>query len=143
MPRTPIHLWIMGVLSLLWNAGGALDYVMTKIGDVAYMAQQPVERLSMLEQAPWWFSLTWALGIWLSIAGSVLLLLRSRFAEAAFAVSLFGLFGSSIYTYGIADGGSMLAAAGMAAMLFSWAIPMLLLLQWYYARAMNKRGVLR
>jgi hypothetical protein len=143
MTKTPFHLWIVGILSLLWNAGGAVDYVMTRTGDAAYMAAQPPARLEMLAQAPYWFSITWPLGVWFSIIGSLLLLLRSRYASLAFGVSLLGLLGSSIYTYAIADGGSMVAAAGTAAIVFTIAIPLILVALWLYARAMTRRGVLR
>lgn len=143
MVKTPIHLWIVGIGSLLWNAGGAVDYVMTRTNAPEYLAAQPPERLAMLQDAPMWFGVTWALGVWFSIIGSLLLLLRSRFAGSAFALSLLGLLGSSVYTYGIAEGGSMVAAAGLAAVAFTVAIPVILILLWIYARTMTKRGVLR
>ena len=143
MTKTPIHLWIVGIVSLFWNAGGAFDYVMTRTNAAEYLAAQPDARLMMLDQAPLWFGFTWALGVWFSVIGSLLLLMRSRFAGATFALSLIGLLGSSIYTYGIADGGSMVAAAGTAAIVFTIVIPVLLVLQWLYARAMTRRGVLR
>lgn len=143
MPRTPIHLWIVGILSLLWNAGGAMDYVMTRLNSTDYLAAQPAARLLMLEQAPFWFDVTWAVGVWFSVIGSLLLLMRSRFAGAAFGLSLLGLVGSSLYTYGIAKGGSMVAAAGTMAIVFTVAIPLILVALWRYARAMTKRGVLR
>ncbi len=141
--QVPIHLWIVGVVSLFWNMGGAFDYVMTRLGDATYLAEQPAERLAMLEQAPFWFAITWPLGVWMSVIGSLLLLVRSRFAGSAFALSLLGLIGSSIYTFGIADGGSMLAVAGTAATVFTIAIPVVLLGLWIYARAMTRRGILR
>ena len=143
MTKTPIHLWLVGIVSLLWNAGGAFDYVMTKTNAADYLAAQPEARLMLLDQAPLWFGFTWAVGVWFSIIGSLLLLMRSRYAAGAFALSLLGLIGSSIYTYLIADGGSMVAAAGTAAIVFSFAIPLILLVLWIYARAMAKRGVLR
>jgi len=143
MTKTPIHLWIVGIVSLFWNAGGAFDYVMTRTNAAEYLAAQPDARLMMLDQAPLWFGFTWALGVWFSVIGSLLLLMRSRFAGATFALSLIGLLGSAVYTYGIADGGSMVAAAGTAAIVFTIAIPVLLVLQWLYARAMTRRGVLR
>jgi hypothetical protein len=143
MIRTPIHLWIVGGVSLLWNAGGAIDYVMTRTNAPEYLAAQPPERLAMLQDAPMWFGVTWATGVWFSVIGSLLLLARVRFAGAAFALSLLGLIGSSIYTYGIADGGSMVAAAGAGAIAFTVAIPVILVLLWIYARAMTRRGVLR
>lgn len=143
MARTPIHLWIVGILALFWNAGGAMDYVMTRFDAAGYMAAQPPERLAMLHDAPTWFGVTWAVGVWFSVIGSLLLLLRSRFAGAAFALSLVGLIGSSIYTYVIAEGGSMVATAGAGAIAFTIAIPVILVLLWVYARAMTRRGVLR
>lgn len=143
MVKTPIHLWIVGVLSLLWNMGGAMDYVMTRMGDVAYLESQPSARLLLLEQAPAWFAFTWPIGVWFSVIGSVLLLLRSRFAGAAFALSLLGLIASSIYTYGIADGGNMTMEAGPMAIIFSIGIPLVLFGLWIYARAMTRAGVLR
>ena len=143
MTKTPIHLWIVGVVSLFWNAGGAFDYFMTKTNAAEYMAGQPPERLRMLEEAPLWFDFTWGTGVWLSVIGSLLLLARSRMATAAFVLSLLGLIGSSVYTYGISDGGSMVAAAGTAAVVFSLAIPLLLLALVFYARAMTRQGVLR
>ncbi len=141
--KTPVHLWVVGVLALLWNAGGAFDYIMTQTGDTGYLAQMPAERSEMLATAPLWFAVTWAMGVWGAVLGSLLLLLRSRLAAAAFAVSLLGLIGSSVYTYGIADGGNMLAVAGPAAIAFTIAIPLILIALWLYARAMRKRGVLR
>lgn len=143
MAKTPIHLWLVGIVSLFWNIGGAFDYIMTRTNAAEYMAAQPPERLAMLQDAPVWFSYTWALGVWMSVVGSLLLLVRSRFAGAAFALSLLGLIGSSVYTYAIADGGSMVAAAGAGAIAFTIAIPVILVLLWIYARAMTKRGVLR
>lgn len=143
MARPPIHLWIVGFVSLVWNAGGAMDYLMTRVNAVEYLAAQPAERLAMLQDAPVWFGVTWAIGVWFSVIGSLLLLLRSRFAGSAFALSLLGLIGSSVYTYGIAQGGSMVAAAGTAAIAFTFAIPVVLVLLWVYARAMTRRGVLR
>ncbi|MEJ6398350.1 hypothetical protein [Yoonia sp. 208BN28-4] len=140
--KTPIHLWIVGVLSLLWNAGGAFDYVMTRSGSAEYLAQMPDERLAMLQNAPLWFDVSWPVGVWFSVIGSLLLLLRSRFAVAAFRLSLIGLAASMVYTYGIADP-SALTMGGPFEATFTAAIIGVLLLLIVYARVMRNRGVLR
>lgn len=142
MVKTPVHLWIVGIVSLLWNSGGAVDYVMTRTGNAAYLAAQPALRLTLLEQAPAWFDIAWPIGVWFSVIGSLLVLARSHFAGSAFALSFFGLIASSVYTYGIADGGNMAMAAGPMAVIFTIAIPVLILGQWLYARAMTRAGVL-
>jgi len=28
--KTPIHLWVVGILAILWNSIGAVDYLMTQ-----------------------------------------------------------------------------------------------------------------
>ena len=37
--RAPRSFWVVAVLSLLWNAFGVFDYLMTQLGDEAYLAQ--------------------------------------------------------------------------------------------------------
>ena len=35
--KTPWHLWLVGVLSLLWNGFGAFDFIQTTTRGEAYM----------------------------------------------------------------------------------------------------------
>ena len=36
--KTPVHLWIVGIVTLLWNALGAANYLMTqRAGDATRM----------------------------------------------------------------------------------------------------------
>lgn len=141
--KTPIHLWIVGILSLLWNAGGGYDYVMSQTKNPAYFEMMPPEGITFLENAPIWFDAAWAVGVWFSIIGSILLLIKSRWAGSAFGLSLLGLIVSSLYTYVLSpDGGSALAVGGTAAIIFSIVIPVVLILLLVYARAMTRRGVL-
>lgn len=141
--KTPIHLWIVGGVSLVWNAGGAFDYFMTKTENSAYLAQLLPEQLTFLETAPHWFNVAWAVGVWMSVLGSILLLMRLRFAAPAFLLSLVGLIVASVYTYILSDVGDALAVSGTAALIFSIAIPVILVLLWIYARRMVAKGVLR
>lgn len=74
-------------------------------------------------------------------AGSLLLLVRSRHAELAFAASLLGLLVSSIYQYGLSDmPDDMMDGAMIATSVAIWVIAILLYL---YARSVRAKGVLR
>ncbi len=44
--RRPLHLWVIGVVALLWNAMDAFDYVMTQTKNEAYMSAFTLEQLS-------------------------------------------------------------------------------------------------
>ena len=140
--KAPFHLWLIGILSLLWNAGGAYDYLMTQTGNVTYLEMLTPEQLDYLNSAPVWFVATWATGVWFAVLGSILLLMRSRFAGTAFAVALVGFVVSAVYSYVLASP-SALEIGNSLTTIMSLAVGASLLLLWIYARAMTRRGVLR
>ncbi|MBN8803989.1 MAG: hypothetical protein J0H81_02595, partial [Sphingopyxis terrae] len=78
--KTPWHLWVVGAVSLVWNAFGAMDYVMTKIQNPDYLAAFTPEQQAWFTGFPVWANAGWALGVWGSVIGSLLLLVRSRHA---------------------------------------------------------------
>ena len=140
--RTPIHLWIIGILSLLWNAGGAADYVKAKLRLGPYAGELEPQIAAFFEALPAWYTATWTIGVWFSVLGSIFLLMRSRLANGAFILSLLGLAASSVYTFVILDTSPM-RDAGLAAMIFTVAIYVVLIVLIIYARAMTRSGVLR
>ena len=140
--KTPWHLWLVGILSLLWNAGGAYDYIMSKTRNADYLAALTPEQQAFFDSFPLWVNITWALGVWGAVLGSVFLLLRSRFAVTAFAVSLLGAVLSAVRNFLVA-GPSMAEVAGTFAIVFSLVILIVAFLLLVYARAMRRSGVLR
>ena len=133
--KTPWHLWVIGVVSLLWNAVGAFDHAMTETRNESWMANFTPEQLDYFYGFPAWAVGFWALGVWFAVVGSILLLLRSRHAFAAFLVSIVGMIGTSLYTYGIAET-SMAEISGSGAMIFTAVIVAVGLALAWYARRM-------
>jgi hypothetical protein len=140
--KTPTHLWIIGIVSLVWNAVGAFDYVMTVTRNPAYLANFTPEQLDYFTGFPAWAVGFWALGVWASVIGSVLLLLRSRHAFAAFVAALAGIAGTSLYTYVLAET-SMADLVGAGAMVFTAMIIVVALALAWYARRMRRAQHLR
>lgn len=133
----PWHLWLVGVLTLLFNAMGILSYTTTKLEMLAEMGMTP-EQIAFMNSYPAWASALWALGVWGAFAGSVLLLLRSRFAVPAMLVAFLGLIGTTIYNYGMAEVPASMEAPVLDVAI--WAVTLFLLV---YARTMRAAGVLR
>jgi hypothetical protein len=138
--RTPLQLWIVGVVSLAWNAMGAVDYVMTQTHNAAWLAAATPEQRAYFDHFPALMVAFWALGVWGALVGSVLLLARSRFAVTAFAVSLLGLAATSIYQWLIAPPPGGRSAGEIAFTLALWAVAIALFV---FARRMQTKGVLR
>lgn len=135
----PRHLWIVGILSLLWNAFGAIDYVLTKTNNQAYLSQFTAEQLAYFTSYPAWATVGWALGVWGALAGSVLLLMRRRLAVHAFGVSLIGMAISFGYQFGMSDA---VAVLGKSLAAFALVIVAIGIALFVYARKQAARGVL-
>lgn len=136
----PTHLWVVGGLSLLWNAFGAVDYVMNQFGVEAYLAQMTEAQRAYFENFPAWATAGWAFGVWGSLAGSVGLLLRRRWAVVAFGLSVAGMAVSSVYSWVLSDGASLMGTVAMGMSVLIWGIALALLI---YTRTQAVHGVLR
>ena len=137
--RTPVHLWIIGVLALLWNLMGAFDYLATQLQLESYMSQFTEEQLAYFYGFPAWAVSGWAFAVWSAVVGSVGLLLRRKWSVWAFAVALIGMAVSSIYTFGMSNGAEMMGSGGVIFSVVIWAISIFLLV---YTWLQAKRGVL-
>lgn len=138
--KTPWHLWVVGAVSLLWNAGGVTSYTMTHM-DMLENMDMPANQIAFYSSFPAWATGVWALGVWGCFIGSALLLFRSRFAVHAFAISIVGLLGTTIFQWGIADMPAELKSGGHIA--FAAAIWVITIALFIYARRQQVNGVLR
>ena len=140
--RTPWHLWVVGIIGILWNAFGATDFVMTMFNRDAWFQMMHVtaDQAAMMASMPAWAYAAWFAGTWGAFLGSVALLMRSRLAVWLFLVSLLGLAASLVYAYGLSDAGASMGQDGMMmyAVIVAGALFFL-----GYAWAMKRRGVLR
>ena len=140
--KAPWHLWLVGVIAVLFNAIGAFDFVMSMLQGSRYMesAGMTPAQIAHYEAMPAWMMVVWAVGVWGALLASVLLLLRRRVAAPTFAVSLAAFLLSLFYSYVLTDGGEIL---GRAMAITSAVIATLLVFFMWYSWTMKKRGVLR
>jgi len=136
---TPLHLWIVGVLALLWNAVGAFDYLATQVEFEPYMSQFTAEQLAYFYGFPAWAVSCWAVAVWGAFFGSVALLLRKRWAVWCFGASLVGMAGSWVYSFGISDGARIMGTSGVV---FSAVVAVVAVGLFVYARALEQRRIL-
>jgi hypothetical protein len=139
--KTPWHLWAVGVLGVLWNGFGCVDYVMTQTRRDEWFAQMGMTeaQTAYFNAMPAWTHGAWAIGVWGGLIGALLLLARRKWALHAFALSFLGWLAGAIYAFALSD--------GMEAMGPMWPMQLLIgaicvFLVWY-AWTMGKKGVLR
>ncbi len=138
--KAPWHLWVVGILSLCWNGYGAYDYVMSVSLNANYLGNYPPEMTGIIKAFPLWVTSTWAIGVWASVIGSLLLLIRSRHAATAFLVSILGALVTFVYDFTLKLPPSLDTTMSRVLPLV---VVILIVAQWYYARRMEHAGVLR
>lgn len=144
--RTPAHLWIIGLLALLWNCFGCYDYTMTRLHNADYISSampgvDPDAALAWVDAMPLYAQIGWGLGVWLGLLGSLFLLLRSRWAVWALALSFIGALLSLGYQIALAP--PLEGATSPMMSIMPYVIILITAFLAWYARAMEKRGVLR
>ena len=139
--KAPWHFWLVGLIGLPWNGFGAYDYFMSQSGGGAYLRSLGMTdaQIAYFAAMPAWAISVWAIGVWGALAGTILLLLRRKWALPVYGISFAAFLLSLVYTYALSDGArimgdgwvmSLVIAAGC--IFFIW-----------YAFAMRKRGLLR
>jgi hypothetical protein len=133
-------------VAFLYSCFGAYDYLMSHKRDLTYIANSmpgvdPNAALAWMDAFPMYAKIGWGLGVWGGLLGSILLLIRSRYAVWAFAVSMFGIVLSIGYQLALAP--PLQGATGGAYKVMPWVIIVIGIALLVYSRAMAKRDVLR
>ena len=136
---TPKHLWVVGIIALLWNLMGVVDYLMTETHNEAWMSQYTPEQVEYSYSFPAWWVAFWALAVWGGLLGVVLLLLRKKLATPVLLVSLICMVVTAIYNYGFT---AALDVMGMGGLVFTVVIFAISLFLYLYSRTMAKKSVL-
>ena len=144
--KAPVHLWIVGIASLLWNAFGGYNYTMTRTRGADYLrdmmpGSDANAMMAYIDSFPMFAQIGWGLGVWGAVTGSILLLLRSRWAVVAFAVSLIGAVLSLGYQLVGPPGPAGMSEGSQAVM--PYVIIALAVAQLLYAQTMRTKGALR
>ena len=137
LTKTPWHLWVVAILTLLWNGSGAFTIMMAQAGrlpnidasEAAYYAAQPL-----------WFVLSTDIALLAPVAAAIALLLRSRAASWLFAAGVIAILANNVYDLAA---GTSLVLVDRGWLILTAITVTIAVLQLVYARAMQRRGVLR
>ena len=135
----PIAGWYTpaAIAALLFMGLGCIMYLMHVFADPATM---PLDQRTAYEAEPTWVTAAFAVAVWIGLAGTILLVLKRRLAEAAMLVSLIAVLiwlAGLLIVSGLRENMSandLLVAIGVTAV--TWTI-------FWFARHSRQRGWLR
>ena len=142
-PVTPWWFWLVAGLAVLWNLGGAADYLAFSYGHEAYVAkarEAAPEAAAFLEEMPAWRVALWAIAVWFSLAGALLLLFRRHLAVGAYLVGLVGILAGLFLDLTVLRVGALY---GGLQLVMSVAVVFGAVFQVWFARRARLTGILR
>jgi hypothetical protein len=139
--KTPKHLWIVGILYLLWSAMGVMDFIMTHTNNQAWLKDFPEELIAFYQGFPIWVDVIWGISISGGLLGALLVLMRKSSAVPVLLLATIAYVLATAHNYGIAAGFEI--AGGTGTLIFTAAIFVVSLGMYFYAKAMRAAGVLR
>jgi hypothetical protein len=136
-PKAPWHLWLVGVLAVLWNGAGAAAIMAAQYG---LYPDLPADEAAYYARQQLWFVAVTDLALLGGVLGGVALLLRSRWAAALFAISLVAIIVTNVYDLGVGTSRMFTNTGTIVVTCLIW---ILAIAQLWYAAVMRGRGVLR
>ena len=133
----PWHLWVVAILTFLWNGSGAYTILMAQAGRLSSVDAQETAYYAV---QPTWVVIATDIALFLPLVAAMALLLRSRSAVWLFALSAIVIVVNNAYDVAA---GTSLALADRGWLILTAVIVVIAILQLAYAWAMRNRGVLQ
>ncbi|MDH3375976.1 MAG: hypothetical protein OEQ39_03290 [Gammaproteobacteria bacterium] len=100
--RAKLHwsFWVVCIIGLVWNAGGAVNYLMQT--DIEIVSSMPATHQAIIMGRPIWATGGFAIGVFGGAIGCIFLLLRWRSSISIFLISLIGIIVTMVHTIDVA-----------------------------------------
>lgn len=132
-----IWFWVIGVVGLIWNGLGSMNYVMHTTNSEALQESYTPEQLAFVDASPAWVTGAFALAVWGGLLGCLLLLLRKKWAVPVLLISLIGILGQAVYNFFLSNASEVFGSE-------LYIMPPIVILigigLYFYARSSAKKG---
>lgn len=112
-PKPPAAFWIVSVLALLWNLMGVMAYIMHVTITPEALQALPAEEQRLYTDVPAWATAAFAIAVWVSTLGCILLLLRNRFAVPVLSIAFAGILVQMVHQLAISKSIEVYGPGGM------------------------------
>lgn len=129
--------WIVSTVGLIWNLLGVMAYLGTVMMTPEALAALPADQQALITATPAWATAAFATAVWGGALGSLLLLLRKKWATPVLIISFVGIVVQMIHAFFMANSievygpGGMIMPA-MVLIIGAWLI--------WYAKGAEKKG---
>jgi len=112
-PKPPATFWIVSVLALIWNVMGVVAYIMHVTMTPEALQALPAEEQVLYTDVPAWATAAFAIAVWGSTLGCILLLIRNKFAVPVLSIAFAGILVQMVHQLAISKSIEVYGPGGM------------------------------
>jgi hypothetical protein len=106
--------WVVSALALVWNLMGVMAYIMQVTMSPEALQALPENERTLMESVPTWVTSAFAIAVWGSTLGSILLLMRKKIATPVFILSFVGILVQMYYNLFMSKSMEVYGPGGLA-----------------------------
>lgn len=106
--------WVVSGIALVWNLMGVMAYIMQVTMSPEALQALPENERTLLESVPTWATSAFAIAVWGSTLGSILLLLRKKLATPVLILSFGGILVQMYYNLFMSKSMEVYGPGGLA-----------------------------
>lgn len=133
----PKSYWIIAIIALLWNSMGVFQYYKSTYELESFKETLQPEAFTIMASMPPWYTVVFAIAVLTGFCGSVLLLLKSKFAIAVLGVSLISVLIAEIYWL---LGTNIIQISGFSAVVMPLFVIIIAIFLFYYSKGAARNG---
>lgn len=137
--KAPWHLYAVGVVTLLWNGFGALQWYQQVTRAASYWGKLTMAQVQYVQMQPMWVEVAFGVGVWTGVLGALMLLLRRKLAFNAFVASFVAILVSALYVQVLSNGREIMGSGTLVAAI---AVAAVAIASIAYAGFARKRGII-
>jgi len=135
--KPPTWFWIVGGISLVWNLLGVMAYIAQVTMSPEALQALPENERTLLESVPTWATSAFAIAVWGSTLGCILLLLRKKLATSVLILAFAGILVQMYYNLFMSKSLEVYGPGGMAMPIMVFAIGVFLI---WFSRKSTANG---
>ncbi len=129
--------WVVNAIALVWNLMGVMAYLAQVMMSPEALQALPENERHLIESVPAWSISAFAIAVWGSTLGSILLLLRKKWATPVFIVAFVGIVVQMYYNVFLSKSIEVYGPGGMAMPIMVFAIGVFLI---WFSRKSTANG---
>ena len=86
--KPSLWFWLISIIALLWNLMGVFNYLNQAYNSETVLESMTLEQRNVFESIPAWATGAFAIAVFIGLAASIALLLRKKWAQPLFVISL-------------------------------------------------------